>query len=47
MRDGTQAAQREPIIKIENVTKVYQMGAVEVAALRGDVPSRIDRCLTC
>jgi putative ABC transport system ATP-binding protein len=26
---------REPIIEIENVTKVYQMGEVEVRALRG------------
>jgi putative ABC transport system ATP-binding protein len=28
-------AKREPIIEIENVTKVYQMGEVEVHALRG------------
>jgi putative ABC transport system ATP-binding protein len=40
MSDGMQAsapvaAKREPIIEIENVTKVYQMGEVEVRALRG------------
>ena len=29
------AAQREPIIQIENVTKVYTMGEVQVHALRG------------
>lgn len=29
------ASAREPIIEIENVTKVYKMGAVEVHALRG------------
>ena len=29
------AAKREPIIEIENVTKVYEMGAMEVHALRG------------
>jgi putative ABC transport system ATP-binding protein len=29
------AANREPIIEIANVTKVYQMGEVEVRALRG------------
>jgi putative ABC transport system ATP-binding protein len=31
----TEAAGREPIIEIEQVTKVYQMGEVEVRALRG------------
>jgi putative ABC transport system ATP-binding protein len=47
MTDGAQAStsvtaqspaamvKREPIIEIENVTKVYQMGEVEVHALRG------------
>jgi putative ABC transport system ATP-binding protein len=39
MSDGVQASasgvKREPIIEIENVTKVYQMGEVEVRALRG------------
>jgi putative ABC transport system ATP-binding protein len=47
MSDGAQAsasiaadaspatARREPIIEIDNVTKVYQMGEVEVRALRG------------
>ncbi len=29
------AAQREPVIEIEQVTKVYKMGEVEVRALRG------------
>lgn len=29
------AAKREPIIEIENVTKVYKMGEMEVRALRG------------
>src|SRR3954468_7839356 len=28
-------AKREPIIEIQNVTKVYQMGEMEVRALRG------------
>jgi len=29
------ATKGEPIIEIENVTKVYQMGEMEVSALRG------------
>ena len=33
--DQALAAKREPIIEIENVTKVYQMGEMEVHALRG------------
>jgi putative ABC transport system ATP-binding protein len=35
MSESIQTSQREPIIEIENVTKIYQMGEVEVAALRG------------
>lgn len=35
MSESIQTPQREPIIEIENVTKIYQMGEVEVSALRG------------